>query len=64
MSEFLESCIVEESQIKVNYNVVNGRTGRLDELIKLLFGEKTPFYTGHRSQVLLNPAAITQNAAI
>jgi radical SAM family uncharacterized protein/radical SAM-linked protein len=64
LGEFLKSWAIEENQIEITYKVIHGRTGRLDELLQLIFGEKPPFYTGHRSQVLLTPADTLQTAAI
>lgn len=44
---------VEEKTLQVCYRVVNGKTGRPDEFLKLAFDKIIPYFTGERKHVTI-----------
>lgn len=63
LKEFIESWKITDMEISVVYNVVGSRTGRLDELIRLLFDD-VPYFSGHRSAVVLDNVMLPEAATV
>ena len=53
LREFIEDLEFGENYIIIKYKVVNSKTARVVELLKLLFGEDIPKFQGERLKVIL-----------